>query len=112
MFIFFFSSRRRHTILQGDWSSDVCSSDLFAERGVPLSVLSRPFRRRLPPPDPSLSDCSERASACPETIKRRSEERRVGKECRSGRSKDNRKERKGRGIVGEKMINKIDGDNV
>src|SRR2546426_883106 len=27
-FIFFFSSRRRHTRLQGDWSSDVCSSDL------------------------------------------------------------------------------------
>src|SRR5256885_13055904 len=29
---FFFSSRRRHTRLQGDWSSDVCSSDL-AEAG-------------------------------------------------------------------------------
>src|ERR1022692_4673098 len=28
MFYFFFSSRRRHTRLQGDWSSDVCSSDL------------------------------------------------------------------------------------
>src|SRR5256885_10706396 len=28
---FFFSSRRRHTILQGDWSSDVCSSDLLAQ---------------------------------------------------------------------------------
>src|SRR5256885_10839619 len=28
MSIFFFSSRRRHTRLQGDWSSDVCSSDL------------------------------------------------------------------------------------
>src|SRR3989454_11995502 len=28
MYIFFFSSRRRHTRLQGDWSSDVCSSDL------------------------------------------------------------------------------------
>src|SRR5256885_13078268 len=28
--IFFFSSRRRHTRLQGDWSSDVCSSDLCA----------------------------------------------------------------------------------
>src|SRR2546426_11776294 len=28
IFIFFFSSRRRHTRLQGDWSSDVCSSDL------------------------------------------------------------------------------------
>src|SRR5256885_2784108 len=27
---FFFSSRRRHTRLQGDWSSDVCSSDLAA----------------------------------------------------------------------------------
>src|ERR1022692_2571619 len=27
---FFFSSRRRHTRLQGDWSSDVCSSDLFS----------------------------------------------------------------------------------
>src|SRR5256885_9375193 len=26
---FFFSSRRRHTRLQGDWSSDVCSSDYF-----------------------------------------------------------------------------------
>src|SRR5256885_9738173 len=29
---FFFSSRRRHTRLQGDWSSDVCSSDLDAKR--------------------------------------------------------------------------------
>src|SRR5256885_6050505 len=26
--LFLFSSRRRHTRLQGDWSSDVCSSDL------------------------------------------------------------------------------------
>src|SRR5256885_443516 len=30
IFFFFFSSRRRHTRLQGDWSSDVCSSDLGA----------------------------------------------------------------------------------
>src|SRR6266480_3277762 len=28
-FFFFFSSRRRHTRLTCDWSSDVCSSDLF-----------------------------------------------------------------------------------
>src|SRR5256885_17137737 len=28
MTIIFFASRRRHTRLQGDWSSDVCSSDL------------------------------------------------------------------------------------
>src|SRR6266705_6309013 len=30
MFVFFFSSRSRHTISYGDWSSDVCSSDLLA----------------------------------------------------------------------------------
>src|SRR6478735_2282129 len=33
MFFFFFSSRRRHTRLQGDWSSDVCSSDLGGGSG-------------------------------------------------------------------------------
>src|SRR2546426_12022173 len=32
---FFFSSRRRHTRLQGDWSSDVCSSDLPRVVGLP-----------------------------------------------------------------------------
>src|SRR5438094_4090318 len=31
--VFFFSSRRRHTISYGDWSSDVCSSDLHRARG-------------------------------------------------------------------------------
>src|SRR5256885_3243679 len=36
--IFFFSSRRRHTRLQGDWSSDVCSSDLGLVASVPLGV--------------------------------------------------------------------------
>src|SRR5690348_17629805 len=29
--VFFFSSRRRHTRWTGDWSSDVCSSDLLGE---------------------------------------------------------------------------------
>src|ERR1039457_7317086 len=33
---FFFSSRRRHTRLQGDWSSDVCSSDLSSCPNSPL----------------------------------------------------------------------------
>src|SRR5207248_4708338 len=28
LYTFFFSSRRRHTRSYGDWSSDVCSSDL------------------------------------------------------------------------------------
>src|SRR5256885_9676347 len=41
LIFFFFSSRRRHTRLQGDWSSDVCSSDLN------LSV-SRPHRSARP----------------------------------------------------------------
>ena len=42
MLVFFFSSRRRHTRLQGDWSSDVCSSDLTISGcgSVPLFILS------------------------------------------------------------------------
>src|SRR2546426_8231043 len=50
MVFFFFSSRRRHTRLQGDWSSDVCSSDLYVissyrehgqalARGVPANAV-------------------------------------------------------------------------
>src|SRR5688572_30919170 len=83
-FFFFFSSRRRHTRFDCDWSSDVCSSDLGRRRGAAVSrqpVRFRvrtwrgsvrggrpPGRRRMPPG----------AAAG-----RRSEERRVGKECRS-----------------------------
>src|SRR5256885_10238039 len=46
---FFFSSRRRHTRLQGDWSSDVCSSDLvaLASRHA-IRRLGHPAARRLP----------------------------------------------------------------
>src|SRR2546427_12306385 len=36
-FFFFFSSRRRHTRFDCDWSSDVCSSDLWALIGSPTS---------------------------------------------------------------------------
>src|SRR6266487_6866223 len=42
LFFFFFSSRRRHTRWTGDWSSDVCSSDLSLK--APLFLC-----RRLPP---------------------------------------------------------------
>src|SRR2546430_17695141 len=35
-FFFFFSSRRRHTRFDCDWSSDVCSSDLFSDVVTPL----------------------------------------------------------------------------
>src|SRR5262249_59147094 len=37
-YLFFFSSRRRHTILVSDWSSDVCSSDLvFVDKHLSYS---------------------------------------------------------------------------
>src|SRR3989454_11813779 len=40
--VFFFSSRRRHTRLQGDWSSDVCSSDLgLRGRDLDAEVVER-----------------------------------------------------------------------
>src|SRR6266850_4215468 len=67
MFFFFFSSRRRHTRLQGDWSSDVCSSDLDGWWGTEASA-----------PD-GLGSFTNQFAAMPS----RSEERRVGKECRS-----------------------------
>src|SRR5256885_5027323 len=49
---FFFSSRRRHTILQGDWSSDVCSSDLMlagelALAGVDVTIVERRANQEL-----------------------------------------------------------------
>src|SRR2546426_11604920 len=41
---FFFSSRRRHTRLQGDWSSDVCSSDLdiLLVESLHVALVERP----------------------------------------------------------------------
>src|SRR6266487_6446424 len=76
-FFFFFSSRRRHTRWTGDWSSDVCSSDLL---GPPASDLSRRLRPR------PQGDLHRGAPARRDPLRgagRRSEERRVGKECRS-----------------------------
>src|SRR5205807_6391789 len=46
VFFFFFSSRRRHTRLQGDWSSDVCSSDLWVWFAVPHASLAYVLVRR------------------------------------------------------------------
>src|SRR5256885_10774907 len=43
---FFFSSRRRHTRLQGDWSSDVCSSDLRQRPQSGTGGYFRVFRQR------------------------------------------------------------------
>src|SRR5207247_7885305 len=48
-FLFFFSSRRRHTRSTRDWSSDVCSSDLEAAEGERIRyspAILPPYARR------------------------------------------------------------------
>src|SRR5690606_41199391 len=78
-FYFFFSSRRRHTRFSRDWSSDVCSSDLGG-RGSPPAGFARL-------PRASLRAAGPRSQApwgsWPGPCRSRSEERRVGKECRA-----------------------------
>src|SRR5437879_11334703 len=80
VFSFFFSSRRRHTRYIGDWSSDVCSSDLDAP-GLLGGGIGAGH-------DPSLPKCRGVMAAKKEDklgwrASDRSEERRVGKECRA-----------------------------
>src|SRR5256885_16340866 len=111
-FFFFFSSRRRHTRLQGDWSSDVCSSDLmtvaqrvqFAMKGGSEArrTLIRDNNKvvqRAVLQSPRLTDQEVEAFAAMSSLtdeilrliagnRNRSEERRVGKECRSRWSPD------------------------
>src|SRR4051794_41337879 len=82
MYFFFFSSRRRHTRWTGDWSSDVCSSDLRSRRS-----------RVVPGECPGLRARRGRGGEGARERLRgaRSEERRVGKECRSRWSPDHLK---------------------
>src|SRR5688500_20260571 len=84
---FFFSSRRRHTRLQGDWSSDVCSSDLrYYDKGQEKEVAILAGGSVSSTSQPSGQVCSYYLIVCEPlryTITKRSEERRVGKECRS-----------------------------
>src|SRR5258706_8467011 len=76
---FFFSSRRRHTRLVSDWSSDVCSSDLTdlieAEVEIGRDKVSEVAARF------GVERCD--FDLIGERRIERSEERRVGKECRS-----------------------------
>src|SRR5699024_11761674 len=84
---FFFSSRRRHTRSKRDWSSDVCSSDLISDitrpvkknlseyRVIEKNIQDKIYRKFLG------EDLNENEI---KFIGDRSEERRVGKECRSG----------------------------
>src|SRR3712207_7123222 len=94
MLLFFFSSRRRHTRYWRDWSSDVCSSDLHAAGKIACYIHDTTLIR----PDFPLVRAQltrigvdqhrniwftilfEVSSA---EVHTRSEERRVGKECRS-----------------------------
>src|SRR5256885_5631369 len=91
MYIFFFSSRRRHTRLQGDWSSDVCSSDLEADAHL---ALERPVDDARQDDDTAVGvepRVEHQRLRGPLRIPRRrghlphhrSEERRVGEEGRS-----------------------------
>src|SRR5207249_8090239 len=96
----FFSSRRRHTRSKRDWSSDVCSSDLveFEARYWITDLHSGSVKTK----DNEITgndvdfhdDLGLKANGAPEgrltlftgpnsRIRLRSEERRVGKECRS-----------------------------
>src|SRR5437762_5699190 len=62
LMLFFFSSRRRHTRYIGDWSSDVCSSDLLELSQVP----DRPRR----PPGPELRDAGRADRPAPRLLDR------------------------------------------
>src|SRR5690348_14974044 len=52
--LFFFSSRRRHTRWTGDWSSDVCSSDLGHVPAMTLDDVVVFQERRAALEDPKL----------------------------------------------------------
>src|SRR5689334_24492830 len=93
---FFFSSRRRHTRWNCDWSSDVCSSDLdvrghgalvddevrLAHQRIAVLHVAREFRQRVHHPE--LGERELHGTVLPRRGEAlRSEERRVGKECRA-----------------------------
>src|SRR2546429_6418716 len=90
---FFFSSRRRHTRCSRDWSSDVCSSDLVRlpdlrePRALPkwlMQVAHHESYRWKRQSQRTVSRDAETDLPEPTTPAiARSEERRVGKECRS-----------------------------
>src|SRR5688500_20399792 len=88
MLLFLFSSRRRHTRLQGDWSSDVCSSDLSISVGhhdhhgpPPANQSSRVEPQLLGMLLFIISEVMVFGAFFTAYFFIRSEERRVGKEC-------------------------------
>src|SRR5690349_22264058 len=99
---FFFSSRRRHTRSLRDWSSDVCSSDLrghgngsspFAFRvGLDSSVLMKTSKTAVDENARFMRGMLVEYD--PFACGFRSEERRVGKECRSRWSRYHEKKKR------------------
>src|SRR5947209_13672564 len=95
IFFFFFSSRRRHTRYWRDWSSDVCSSDLLAalvdvghagRRQLEQGLAQRVDPARLDQRRHERLQRGREGLVGQQPLDERSEERRVGKECRSRRS--------------------------
>src|SRR3989440_492578 len=91
---FFFSSRRRHTRSDRDWSSDVCSSDLVCREHHALPARRRIHVNHEYADEQVKHDAHDRQAGAQQRDHRgerdeepkkvtRSEERRVGKECRS-----------------------------
>src|SRR5438034_3266016 len=89
--LFFFSSRRRHTRSLCDWSSDVCSSDLNSNPPEDFDTGGEIYKVKL---DGTVIGKFGKAGKRPKEFgsvnsldcrseNSRSEERRVGKECRS-----------------------------
>src|SRR5689334_23549271 len=89
-FFFFFSSRRRHTRWNCDWSSDVCSSDLGLDHkdfnnhwlNAHTAIASKIPGLRRYIVNPVVLEMLSRGVMTHDGWSR-SEERRVGKECRS-----------------------------
>src|SRR5207237_7261174 len=86
-FIFFFSSRRRHTRFKCDWSSDVCSSDLihllkYVSKWIGRAQYQKPNMALLELRREDKREIWEKW-VCSGSAIYRSEERRVGKECRA-----------------------------
>src|SRR5206468_4703224 len=97
-FFFFFSSRRRHTRSDRDWSSDVCSSDLqlVAQSGGADHLLHLAAQHAEIEPA-VLAERRPRGALAPIAPQHqaadRSEERRVGKECRSRWAREQKKKK-------------------
>src|SRR5690606_41001419 len=79
-YYFFFSSRRRHTRFSRDWSSDVCSSDLVQIKSDLTDAIGLLPTVYTGGSGKEVGRATKYAAMA--LLATRSEERRVGKECR------------------------------